>query len=62
MTTEFYAVSDQVRSGRYPGALVSQHASHWAAVEEMLRLNREQAAAATTAPEALPPGEQGWPR
>lgn len=38
-TTDYYAVSNDVRLGRYPGEVVSTHTSHWEAVQEMFRLN-----------------------
>lgn len=37
--TDYYAFSNEVRLGRYPGKVVSIHASHWDAVQEMFRLN-----------------------
>jgi len=37
---DFYAVSNTVREGVYPGHVVSEHGSHWDAVAEMLQLNR----------------------
>ena len=37
--TDYYAVSNTVCLGRYPGKVVSTHATHWEAVQEMFRLN-----------------------
>lgn len=37
--TDYFAFSNEVRLGRYPGEVVSTHASHWEAVQEMFRLN-----------------------
>lgn len=39
MQDDFYAVDRTVRTGSYPGTVVSSHPSHSAAVEEMFRLN-----------------------
>jgi hypothetical protein len=37
--TDFYAVNKTVCLGRYPGIVVSEHASHGEAVQQMFRLN-----------------------
>jgi len=37
--TDYYAFGNTVRFGRYPGEIVSEHASHCEAVQEMFRLN-----------------------
>lgn len=36
---DYYALSNEVRLGRYPGEVVSIHASHWEAVQAMFKLN-----------------------
>jgi hypothetical protein len=37
---DYYAVENTVRVGKYPGEVVSTHASHWDAVAETIRLWR----------------------
>jgi len=57
--TDYYAVSNTVCLGPYPGKAVSTHASHWEAVQEMFRLNE---AAETDEREEAPCEEYPDPR
>lgn len=49
MQDDYYAVDRDVRTGTYPGTVVSSHPSHSAAVAEMFRLNEAMDALATEA-------------
>lgn len=49
MQDDYYAIDRTVRTGPYPGTVVSSHPSLSAAVEEMLRLNEAMDANAAEA-------------